>query len=69
MPKIVSLRKKFESHAMKNKRKNNLKDSQKLGKVKVSVEHEEESFIFCSSEKCVEHQEFIIDSGAKKLHD
>ena len=40
-------KKKFESHAMKNERKNNLKDSQnlvKVIKVKVSVEHEEECF-------------------------
>ena len=30
----------------------------------VSGEQEEESFSFFSSENCVEHQHFIIDSGA-----
>ena len=38
--------KKFESHEMKNERKNNSKESQNLVKNKVSVEHEEESFSF-----------------------
>ena len=52
--------KKFESQAMKNERKNNSKESQIL----VSEEQEEESFSFFSSENCVEHQDFIIDSGA-----
>ena len=52
--------KKFESYAMKNERKNNSKESQNL----VSEEQEEESFSFFSSENCVEHQDFIIDSGA-----
>ena len=40
--------------------KNNSKESQNL----VSEEQEEESFSFFSSENCVEHQDFIIDSGA-----
>ena len=52
--------KKFECHAMKNERKNNSKESQNL----VPEEQEEESFSFFSSENCVEHQDFIIDSGA-----
>ena len=52
--------KKFESHAMKNERKNNSKESQNL----VSEEQEEESFSFFSSENCNERQDFIIDSGA-----
>ena len=51
--------KKLESHAMKNERKNNPKESQNL----VSEEQEEESFSFFSSENCIEHQDFIIDSG------
>ena len=45
---------------MKNERKNNSKESQNL----VPEEQEEESFSFFSSENCVEHQDFIIDSRA-----
>ena len=42
--------KKFESHAMKNERKNNSKESQNL----VSEEQGQANFSFFSSEKCVE---------------
>ena len=45
---------------MKNERKNNSKRDQNL----VSEEQEEEIFCFFSSENCVEHQNFIFDSGA-----
>ena len=51
--------KKFESHAMKNERKNNSKESQNL----VSEEQVEESFSFFSNENRNEHQDFVIDSG------
>ena len=52
--------KKIESHAMKNEQNINSKESQNL----VSEEQEEESFCFFSSENCVEHQVFIVDSVA-----
>ena len=45
---------------MKNERKNSSKESQNL----VSEEQEEESFSFFSNENCVEHQDFILDTGA-----
>ena len=58
LPRTVLLTKNL--NPMKNERKNNSKESKNL----VSEEQEEESFSFFSSENCVEHQDFIIDSGA-----
>ena len=45
---------------MKNEQKNILEESQNL----VTDKQQEESFCFFWSENCVEHQNFIIDSGA-----